>query len=78
MVPRPAMLATKNRAGAGIGLNIPIPDRDGVLGLFTRTIDTSQLPFGVLPTKVTAIGSQIVIEGSGNNVIINLDDLQKT
>lgn len=65
-------------AGAGIGLNIPIPDRDGVLGLFTRTIDTSQLPFGVLPTKVTAIGSQIVIEGSGNNVIINLDDLQKT
>ncbi|NMN97139.1 DUF2993 domain-containing protein [Nocardiaceae bacterium YC2-7] len=64
--------------GAGFKIDIPIPDRNGVLGLFNQTIDTRQLPFGVLPTKVSAIGSQIVIEGTGQNVTINLDDLKKS
>lgn len=47
-----------------------------VLGLFTKTIDAQQLPFGVVPSKVYAEGSQLVIEGVGENVVINLDDLQ--
>ncbi|MET4612718.1 hypothetical protein ABIC28_003713 [Rhodococcus sp. PvR044] len=55
---------------------VPGPFKPAVLGLFTRTVEAQQLPFGVLPTKVYAEGSQVVIEGSGENVVINLDDLQ--
>ncbi|MFD4182247.1 LmeA family phospholipid-binding protein [Rhodococcus sp. NPDC058514] len=55
---------------------VPGPLKPAVLGLFTRTVDAQRLPFGVLPTKVYAEGSQVVIEGSGDNVVINLDDLQ--
>lgn len=55
---------------------IPAPLKPTVLGLFTRTIDPQQLPFGVLPTQVYAQGSQIVIEGAGDNLTINLDDMQ--
>ena len=66
-------------AGPGAKLDIDVPDseRSGVLNLFNRTIDTRQLPFGLTPTKVSAEGSQIVIEGSGDNVTINLDELQR-
>ncbi|TSD96559.1 DUF2993 domain-containing protein [Skermania sp. ID1734] len=53
------------------------PDRATVLGMFDRMIDPKQLPFGLVPTKVSAEGSQIVIEGSGDNVRINLDELQR-
>ncbi|MDH6280706.1 hypothetical protein M2284_000794 [Rhodococcus sp. LBL1] len=55
---------------------VPTPLRQGVLDLFTKTIDPQALPFGVMPTNVYAEGSQIVIEGTGDNVIVNLDELQ--
>jgi hypothetical protein len=55
---------------------IPEPLAPAILGLFTRTIDPRELPFGVQPTEVYAEGSQIVIEGVGNNVTIDLNELQ--
>lgn len=61
----------------GIDVSIPEPMRTTVLGLFDRYIDTRELPFGVVPTKVTAQGSQIVIEGEGNDVNIDIDQLQR-
>lgn len=57
-------------------VTIPAPLKPTVLGLFTRTIDPQQLPFGVRPTRVYAQGSQIVIEGTGDNLTINLDEMQ--
>ncbi|MGQ4600229.1 LmeA family phospholipid-binding protein [Nocardia sp. R6R-6] len=52
-------------------------DRPAVLARFTRTIDTKELPFGVRPTKVSAQGGQIVVEGKGVNVTIDLDRLHR-
>ena len=63
--------------GAPADQALPEPDRGAVLGRFTHTIDTRSLPFGLRPTKVTAEGSQVVIQGSGDNVVIDLDELQK-
>ncbi|WP_070379540.1 LmeA family phospholipid-binding protein [Rhodococcus sp. WMMA185] len=57
--------------------SIPDPLAPVILGLFTQTIDPRELPFGVQPTEVYARGSQIVIEGVGNNVTITLDGLQR-
>ncbi|RVW06467.1 LmeA family phospholipid-binding protein [Rhodococcus spongiicola] len=56
--------------------SVPAPLRQGVLDRFTKTIDPQSLPFGIIPTDVYAQGSQIVIEGSGDDLIINLDELQ--
>lgn len=55
-----------------------IPDfaKPTVLGLFTKTIDRQTLPFGVLPTDVYAEGSQIVIEGNAENLLIDLDQIE--
>ena len=55
-----------------------IPDflKPAVLGLFTRTIDEQQLPFGIRPTSVYAEGGQIVIEGSAEDVTIDLDEIR--
>ncbi len=55
-----------------------IPDfaKPTVLGLFTKTIDKQTLPFGVLPTDVYAEGSQIVIEGNAENVVIDLEQIE--
>ncbi|CAM2930472.1 DUF2993 domain-containing protein [Skermania piniformis] len=47
-----------------------------VLGLFSHEIDTRQLPFGVVPTRVAAEGAQIVVEGKATDVQIDLDQLQ--
>ncbi len=47
-----------------------------VLGLFSHEIDTRQLPFGVMPTRVAAEGAQIVVEGKATHVKIDLDQLQ--
>ncbi|CAM2924305.1 LmeA family phospholipid-binding protein [Prescottella defluvii] len=55
---------------------VPAPLRQTVLDLFTKTIDPQSLPFGVMPTEVYAQGSQIVIEGSGDNVVVDLDELK--
>lgn len=52
---------------------VPGPLKPVVLGLFSRQVDVRQLPYGVRPTKVYAQGSQVVIEGSGEDVVINLD-----
>ncbi|WP_067704143.1 LmeA family phospholipid-binding protein [Nocardia jejuensis] len=52
-------------------------DRAAVLAMFTRTIDTRDLPFGIRPTKVEASGGQIVVEGKGKNVTVDLDRLQQ-
>lgn len=56
---------------------VPEVNRELVLSKFTRTIDTRDLPFGVRPTKVEARGGQIVVEGVGKNVTIDLDRLQQ-
>ncbi|MEV6772882.1 LmeA family phospholipid-binding protein [Nocardia sp. NPDC051030] len=56
---------------------VPEADRAAVLARFTRTIDTKDLPFGIRPTKVEASGGQIVVEGKGRNVTIDLDRLQQ-
>lgn len=55
---------------------VPAPLRQQVLDRFTKTIDPQSLPFGIMPTDVYAQGSQIVIEGSGDDLTINLDELQ--
>ena len=54
---------------------VPAPLKPAVLGLFSRQVDVDQLPFGVRPTKVYAQGSQVAIEGSGENVVINIDEM---
>ncbi|MFC4603539.1 LmeA family phospholipid-binding protein [Rhodococcus kronopolitis] len=59
-----------------VDFTVPQVLKPTVLGLFTRTIDSQQLPFGVVPNKVYAEGSQLVIEGAGENVVIGLDELQ--
>ncbi|NNH75631.1 DUF2993 domain-containing protein [Nocardia uniformis] len=56
---------------------VPEVNRELVLAKFTRTIDTRDLPFGVRPMKVEASGGQIVVEGVGKNVTIDLDRLQQ-
>ncbi|WP_336086441.1 LmeA family phospholipid-binding protein [Nocardia sp. SSK8] len=56
---------------------IPEADQAAVLERFSRTIDTKELPFGVTPTEVSALGGQIVVEGIGRNVTIDLDRLQR-
>jgi hypothetical protein len=55
-----------------------IPDflKPAVLGLFTKKIDAQQLPFGILPSTVYAEGGQIVIEGSAQDVTIDLDEIR--
>ncbi|WP_433661513.1 LmeA family phospholipid-binding protein [Nocardia sp. CA-128927] len=57
---------------------IPEPNRQAVLARFTRTIDIKELPFGVHPTKVSAQGGWIVVEGKGVNVTIDLDRWQRS
>ncbi|UGT59752.1 LmeA family phospholipid-binding protein [Nocardia asteroides] len=54
---------------------VPEAERPAVLERFTRTIDTEELPFGVRPTEAFALGGQIVVEGRGENVTIDLDRL---
>ncbi|MTE11295.1 LmeA family phospholipid-binding protein [Nocardia aurantiaca] len=53
-------------------------DRPAVLARFTHTIDTKNMPFGLTPGKVEASGGQIVVEGVGRNVTVDLDRLQKS
>ncbi|GAB2528912.1 hypothetical protein GCM10027167_36460 [Nocardia heshunensis] len=55
---------------------IPEQDRAAVLARFTHTIDIKNMPFGIMPTKVEAIGGQIVVEGVARNVTVDLDRLQ--
>ncbi|MBJ8344531.1 LmeA family phospholipid-binding protein [Antrihabitans sp. YC2-6] len=72
------IVATEFYFGPGLNFSVPELDVPAVLALFNQSIDTRSLPFGVLPTKVSAVGSQIVIEGTGENVTINFDDLQNS
>ncbi|NKY53126.1 LmeA family phospholipid-binding protein [Nocardia vermiculata] len=51
----------------------PDLDKAAVLARFTRTIDTRDLPFGVPPKKVQAVGGNIVVEGEGENIRIDMD-----
>lgn len=48
-------------------------DKEAVLAAFTATIPEQRLPFGVLPSSVGVRGSDIVIEGIADDVIIRLD-----
>ncbi|NLE81253.1 MAG: DUF2993 domain-containing protein [Rhodococcus sp.] len=57
---------------------IPPELAPAILDVFTKTIETSVIPFGVLPTEVYAEGSQIVIEGVGENVVVDLRELRKS
>ncbi|MBT1191674.1 LmeA family phospholipid-binding protein [Rhodococcoides kroppenstedtii] len=54
-----------------------VPDflKPAVLGLFTRTIDAQQLPFGLRPTEVRAEGGQIVVEGEADDVTVDLSEI---
>lgn len=54
---------------------VPAAVKPAVLSMFTKRIDVRQLPFGIRPTKVYAEGSQVAIEGSGDNVVIDFDEL---
>lgn len=58
--------------------NFTVPDvlKPVVLGLFTTTIDSQQLPFGIVPSDVYAEGGQIVIEGSAQDVTVELDEIR--
>ncbi|WP_306364642.1 LmeA family phospholipid-binding protein [Nocardia sp. CC227C] len=56
---------------------LPSVPTETILGWFTRTIDTRDLPFGIRPTKVEAVGGQIVVEGRGRDVTVDLDQLQR-
>ncbi|MGB3772223.1 MAG: LmeA family phospholipid-binding protein [Rhodococcus sp. (in: high G+C Gram-positive bacteria)] len=58
--------------------NFTVPDvlKPVVLGLFTKTIDSQQLPFGIVPSDVYAEGGQIVIEGSAQDVTVELDEIR--
>lgn len=51
----------------------PDLDKAAVLARFTRTIDTRDLPFGVHPTSVKALGGNIIVEGEGDNMTIDMD-----
>jgi hypothetical protein len=51
----------------------PDLDKNAVLARFTRTIDTRDLPFGVHPTSVKALGGNIIVEGEGENMTIDMD-----
>ncbi|MBF6332597.1 LmeA family phospholipid-binding protein [Nocardia transvalensis] len=48
-------------------------DKTAILARFSRTIDTKDLPFGVHPTKVQAIGGDIIVEGEGEDMTIEMD-----
>lgn len=65
--------------GPGGDADLTIPDfaKPTVLGMFTRTIEQQSLPFGLLPTDVYAEGSQIVLEGSGDDVVIDLNEIDR-
>ncbi|GGK58938.1 LmeA family phospholipid-binding protein [Nocardia camponoti] len=58
-------------------IDIAEADRAAVLARFSRTIDTKELPFGIAPTHVEAKGGQIIVEGIGRNVTIDLDRLRQ-
>ncbi|MFI5780212.1 LmeA family phospholipid-binding protein [Nocardia sp. NPDC051570] len=51
----------------------PDLDKAAVLARFTRTIDTRDLPFGVHPTKVQALGGEIIVEGEGENMTLEMN-----
>ncbi|WP_067886841.1 LmeA family phospholipid-binding protein [Nocardia vaccinii] len=51
----------------------PDLDKTAVLARFSRTIDTRDLPFGVHPTSVKALGGNIIVEGEGDNMTIDMD-----
>lgn len=73
------VVATNLYSGSDSGKpDTPVPDSDlpDVLRRFTKVIDFQPLPFGLTPTKVTAQGGQIVIQGKGKNMAIALDKLQ--
>ena len=69
--------ATDFYFGPGLEFTVSELDKPAVLGLFDRSIDTRSLPFGVLPTRVSVQNSAIVIEGTGENVTINFDELRQ-
>ncbi len=51
----------------------PDLDKTAVLARFSRTIDTRDLPFGVHPTSVKALGGNIIVEGEGHSMTIDMD-----
>ena len=55
--------------------SVPAAFKPAVLSLFSKQIDVRELPFGIRPTKVYAEGAQVAIEGSGDNVVIAVDEL---
>ncbi|MDI9918987.1 LmeA family phospholipid-binding protein [Rhodococcus sp. IEGM 1379] len=56
--------------------SIPTALEPVILGMFSYTIDPQSLPFNVKPNLVYAEGGRIVIEGSTENTVIDLAELQ--
>ncbi|NMM82871.1 hypothetical protein B2J88_00555 [Rhodococcus sp. SRB_17] len=56
--------------------SIPAALEPTILGMFSYTIDPQSLPFNVKPNLVYAEGGRIVIEGSTENTVIDLAELQ--
>ena len=53
----------------------PVPTLDVAGPQFAATFDADNLPFGITPTSVRASGSELIIQGSNENVTVRLRDL---
>jgi hypothetical protein len=56
---------------------VPAADLPGVLGRFSKLIPLPPLPFGLPPAQVNAFGGQLVIGGTGRDLTVSLDHLQR-
>ncbi|MGZ4512586.1 MAG: mannan chain length control protein LmeA [Mycobacterium sp.] len=57
---------------------VPDDKRDAVLHAFTTRVPNQRLPFGVAPKTEGARGSDVIIEGIGYGVTVNLDDFKQS
>ncbi|CAM3903554.1 DUF2993 domain-containing protein [Smaragdicoccus niigatensis] len=60
----------------GLPAEITEADQPAIVARFSTVINKLVLPFGAIPRKAWAEGTQIVIEGTSTKVEVALDDLQ--
>jgi hypothetical protein len=73
------VVATDLYSGSESGVpDRPVPDQyvRPALAQFTKVIEIQQLPFHLVPTKITGQGGLIVVEAKEQNVDVSLDQLQ--
>jgi hypothetical protein len=58
--------------------HVPADKRDAVLAAFSSRLPDQRLPFGVVPTTQGARGSDVIIEGITEGVIINLEGFNQS